>query len=80
MWDRLKEQQGHDTVAYHVAAMDFADLFSVIGKTDELLQAFGAYTSEEWLREVTKPIYGLRNDVMHRSAHSLPTRHNHCAS
>ncbi len=52
-------------MADHVAAMDFVDLFSVIGETDELLQAFGPYTSDGWLREVTKPIYGLRNDVMH---------------
>ena len=65
MQDRFKEQRSRDTVADHVAAMDFVDLFSVIGETDELLQAFGAYTSDGWLREVTKPIHGLRNDVMH---------------
>ena len=63
--DRLREQQDRDTVADHVAAMDFVDLFSVIGETDELLHAFGPYTSDGWLRDVTKPIYSLRNDVMH---------------
>ncbi len=31
--DRLREQRGRDIVADQVAAMDFADLFSIIGET-----------------------------------------------
>jgi hypothetical protein len=62
---RLREQRARDTLADPVAAMDFVDLFSVIGETEELLRAYGPYTSEGWACEVTKPIYGLRNDVIH---------------
>ena len=62
---RLREQRGCDVVSDQVAAMDFVDLFSVIGATDELLQTFGTYTCNRWFLDVTQPMCSLRNDVMH---------------